>query len=104
MNHGDMLVKKERSGKAFGVGGKKLDEFSEKYEFVTQAVKSAEEILRENKPCTSERIAHIQSGQLALNDMVASKVKIQLSNRLKNAIVHCEKDENGVCKNYLEKK
>ena len=79
---GDILVKKERSG--IGI--------------VHQAVESAEEILRENKPCTPERMAYIRTGRLALNDMAASKSKIQISNRLKNAIVHCEKDKDGICK------
>lgn len=98
MNHGDILVKKERSGKGLSFEGKKADEYTEKYEIAVRAIKSAEEMLREKKPCTPPRIADLYAGRLALNDMTNSKFKNSALIRIGDAIVHCEKDKNGVCK------
>jgi len=103
MNHGDILVKKERSGKALSFEGKKADEYTEKYEIAAQAIKSAEEMLREKKPCTPPRIADLYAGRLALNDMTNSDFKNSALKRIRAAVLHCEKDENGACK-YPKKK
>jgi hypothetical protein len=103
MNHGDILVKKERSGKVLSVEGRKADEYTEKYEIAAQAIKSAEEILRENKLCSSPRIADLNAGGLALNDMTNSEFKNSALKRIKDAVRRCKEDENGVC-NYPKKK
>ena len=103
MNHGDILVKKERSGKGLSFEGRKADEYTEKYEIANQAIKSTEEILRENKPCSPQRIADLHGGRLALNDMPNSEFKNSTLERIKDAVRHCEEDKNGVC-NHSKKK
>lgn len=103
MNHGDILVKKERSGKGLSFEGRMVDEYTEKYEVVAQAIKSAEEILRENKLCSSQRIADLHAGGLALNDMTNSEFKNLTLERINDAVLHCKKDENEAC-NYPKKK
>jgi len=98
----DKMVKKERSGKALSFSVRKVDEYTEKYEPITKAVVSAEEILRDRKPCTPERIGYIRTGQLALNDMTASRVKETLGKEFIDAIRSCNEGKKKECETFLD--
>ena len=65
-----------------------------KYEFVAQAIKSAEEILKENKSCSPQRIADITNGGLILEDMEDSEFKELSLKHIEKATVHCGKSES----------
>jgi len=66
------MVKKERSGKALSFAGKKVDEYTEKYEPVREGFKVLEEIER-GKDFTPDRISKIRQVRLILNDMNPSE-------------------------------
>ncbi len=88
MNKGDILVKKERSGKVGPISGQKADEYTEKYDYITKAVYAAEEI-KQGAPCTPQRIADITTGQVVVNDMSPSKIKKELLHDFKGKLVAC---------------
>ena len=54
----------------------------------------------DRKPCTPERIEYIRTGQLALNDMTASRVKQTLEKEFIDAILSCNKNKKDECKTF----
>ena len=65
-----------------------------KYEFVARAIQSAEEILKEDKSCSPERIAALTNGGLILEDMDDSEFKDLSLKHIEKATIHCGKSEN----------
>ena len=62
-----------------------------KYEFIARAIKSAEEILKENKSCSPARISDITNGELILADMEDSEFKELSLKHIEKATIHCGK-------------
>ena len=85
MNHGDTLVKKERSGKVLSFEGRRADEYTEKYEPLRDGFKALEEIEQE-KEFTSDRISKIRQVRLILNDIKPSEDRDREKQRFDLAI------------------
>lgn len=94
MKNGDKIVRKERGGKVGPIGGQKADEYTEKYEIVAKAIKSAEEILSEDRPRNAERIANIQTGKIVINDTSPSNY-INIVNRRLDEALAVERNREG---------
>lgn len=96
MKYDEKMVKKEISGTVLSVGGRKANEYTEKYDLILPAVTAAEEIQR-GEPCTPKRIGYVRTGQLTLNDMTESPVKEDLKNLFENVMEVCKGNENRAC-------
>ena len=66
------MVKKERSGKVFGVGGNKSDEYTEKYREIEPGMKSLERF-EHGHPMTIEDKKNIRMTNIVLQDLRPSK-------------------------------
>jgi hypothetical protein len=72
MNHGDILVKKERSGKVLSFEGRRADEYTEEYKPLRDGFKALDEI-EHGKELTPDRISKIRQVRLILNDIKPSE-------------------------------
>ena len=68
-----------------------MDEYTEKYEFLNRAIKSALDIERQpDFACSTDLRSDIVTGQVILNDLPDSEVKEFVENLLDRAVSKCK--------------
>jgi hypothetical protein len=95
------MVKKEVEGKVGPFGGRKSNEFTEKYEYIKDGIIAAEKINR-GEECTEERIAKVITARVVLQDSSPSEIRDTLDNGFNRIILECnEKGECSICENFI---
>lgn len=95
------MVKKEVEGKVGPFGGRKSNEFTEKYEYIKDGIIVVEEINR-GEECAKERIAKVITAGFVLQDSSPSEIRNTLDTSFNKIILECnEKGECSICENFI---